>query len=215
MTEEPLPSYAYLLYENERRACEPDVRYCTWDKDGNPIPFCFEHPQSKQCDHNTIPPNVSFMGCYDDPSCDGKFIGKPIMTHSYPPYAYMTDGRCISSNQLCDWLTDKVAISRCIKENDDPAQCRDTTDKELLGCFSEETCGGNLQKPVMKKEQVIVPKKTIIQQEKKKKKNKNKKGTTSIVWFVLIVLLVGFILVTGMVFKKRRSNKHHYRSSRT
>lgn len=69
------PSYAYLLDKGKERVCRKDLAYCTRDEDGNPTPFCFQYPDDEECDQNTIPPNILFMGCYDDPTCGGKPLG--------------------------------------------------------------------------------------------------------------------------------------------
>lgn len=141
---EPDASYAYLLEKNKQRTCQKDIAYCTWDEKGNPIPFCFEYPNDKKCQHNTQPPNILFMGCYDDPTCDGKPVGSPIIRRSTPPYAYTVDGQCRPSSELCYWLTDDIAIPTCAKDAS-VAKCRDVRDNYLIGCYTDETCGGMKQ----------------------------------------------------------------------
>lgn len=139
--EQPEPSYAYLLHNNEERVCNKDIKYCTLDEDGHPIPFCFQYPDSKSCLYNTQPPGILFMGCYDDPTCDGKPIGKIQISSKDPPFAYTIDGKCARSGELCSWLTDKLAVPKCVKEG---VECRDKTTKYLVGCYTEKTCGGNV-----------------------------------------------------------------------
>lgn len=79
------PSYAYLLDKDKERLCRKDLAYCTRDQKGNPIPFCFEYPDDEKCDRNTIPPNILFMGCYDDPTCGGKPLGPTTVKKSAAP----------------------------------------------------------------------------------------------------------------------------------
>ena len=69
------PSYAYLLEKDKQRLCRKDLAYCTRDKDGKPVPFCFKNPDDKSCLYNTLSPNLLFLGCYDDATCGGKPVG--------------------------------------------------------------------------------------------------------------------------------------------
>lgn len=95
-------SYAYLFEKDKAMMlCTRDLKYCTWDETGKPIPYCVRFPDDKKCVPNTIPPNILFMGCYSNSSC----------------------AVCQRSNDLCKWLTDKVAVPRC-SETETIAQCR-------------------------------------------------------------------------------------------
>jgi len=60
--QQPEASYAYLLDKDKERACRKDLNYCTLDKDGKPIPFCFEYPDDEKCVSQSNPSNIVFMG---------------------------------------------------------------------------------------------------------------------------------------------------------
>jgi hypothetical protein len=153
--DEPEPSYAYLLEKNKKRTCKADIRYCTWDEHGNPIPFCFQYPEDKSCLRNTIPPGILFMGCYEDPTCGSHPVGPGVSPHYTPPYAYTLDGKCQPSD-LCEWLTDEVAVPACVNDPS-PEKCRDKTN--LVDCYTEKTCGGKVV-PTKKKpptQDIILP----------------------------------------------------------
>jgi hypothetical protein len=198
--DDPEPSYAYLLHNNEDRVCQEDVDYCTWDENGNPIPLCFQYPKDKRCLYNTRSPNTLFMGCYDDPSCDGKPVGKTKISSKDPPFAYTIDGKCLRSSKLCDWLTDKIVVPKCAQ---DIAKCRDITDDYLIGCYTEETCGGNVMKTTEQIKDPIKPNDQI--EEKTTTKQQNKPLSTKVILLlVFIPILVIVALLLFYYYKKMK-----------
>jgi hypothetical protein len=205
--EEPEPSYAYLLEKNKRRTCNADIRYCTYDEHGNPIPFCFQYPKDKSCVRNTIPPNILFMGCYDDPTCGGHPLGSGLSPHNTPPYAYTQDGKCQPS-VLCDWLTDKIAVPACLKNS------RENCSTTLVGCYTEKTCGGNVVPiTIPKPSSPNVPIKPYNQPPvptQKKKNNKHKLNYTILIvsGSVLAMIVVLLLLFWWKKQKKSRRSSH-------
>lgn len=138
------PSYAYILEKDKQRMCRKDLGYCVRDQEGKPVPFCFEYPDEKECLVNTYPPQYLFMGCYDDATCGGKRLGKVVIDDKNPPYAHTADGKCARSSKLCMWATNRIAVPQCARDQKNIAKCRDIVDDFLLGCYTEETCGGNV-----------------------------------------------------------------------
>ena len=219
---EPEASYAYLLEKDKQRTCQKDLAYCTWDEKGNPIPFCFEYPNDKKCQHNTQSPNILFMGCYDDPTCDGKPVGSTIIRRSTPPYAYTIDGKCRPSAELCSWLTDEIAVPTCAKDAS-VAKCRDVRDNYLLGCYTDETCGG-VKQPLQQQQ----PQYNRVDQTKTDETpieyvvdiadagNDDKKPTSNTKTLIIIVtvLVIVVFLFTSLFFYsyywKRHYKKHNY-----
>ena len=228
---EPEASYAYLLEKDKKRTCQKDLAYCTWDEKGNPIPFCFEYPNDKKCQHNTHPPNILFMGCYDDPTCDGKPVGAPIIRRSTPPYAYTIDGKCRPSSEMCYWLTDEIAVPTCAKDVS-VAKCRDIADNYLLGCYTDETCGG-LKQPQPLQQQPQQIKKEYVDNTRVDQRStdetpkeheyivdiadagngsvsKKKKPETNIALIVALVVIVILLLVILFLYSyyQRKHKKH-------
>lgn len=210
---EPEPSYAYLLEKNKQRTCQKDIAYCTWDEKGNPIPFCFEYPNDKKCQRNTQPPNILFMGCYDDPTCDGKPMGPPIIRRATPPYAYTIDGKCRPSKDLCYWLTDEIAVPTCAKDAS-VAKCRDVMDNYLLGCYTDETCGG------MKQPQQNVDQTTdetsqdydyVVDIADADNDDKEQTSNTKRLIITVTVLAIFVFLFASLLFYLYYQKKHHYK----
>lgn len=200
-------SYAYLLHNNEERLCDKNINYCTWDKNGNPIPFCFQYPNDKKCFYNTKPPNVLFMGCYDDPTCDGKPLGKTKINTKYPPFAYTADGKCVRSSKYCDWITDEIVVPKCVKE--DVETCRDEVDDYLIGCYTEDTCGGNF-KNIVSHVNVENIKMSFAKKQQKKSKTKQKKSSL----LFLLLLIPFFLLFVIMFFYFIKITKYYKRYSK-
>ena len=210
------PSYAYLLDKDKERLCRKDLNYCTWDEDGKPIPFCFEYPKDKRCFYNTNPPNLLFMGCYDDATCGGKPIGKIKISSKDPPYAYTVDGKCARSGKMCDWITDEIAVPRCAKENN-VQKCRDIADNVLIGCYTDETCGGNVlpQKNISKKNgppqqqsSSFVKKEKTTQSTTKKDKNKITLSVPLLVLIIFLPILLTFLsMFSFSVYRVKKRNK--------
>lgn len=218
---EPEPSYAYLLDKDKERLCRKDLNYCTRNKDGKPIPFCFEYPKDKKCFYNTNPPNLSFMGCYDDITCDNKPVGKIKISTKDPPYAYTIDGKCVRSSKLCDWITDDIAVPQCTKENN-VQTCRDAADNFLIGCYTEDTCGGNVFPKVFNnnsdKKSVVnqsLTKKEETQTEEKKK-NKIKISTPVLILIIVVPILLTFVSIFSFYIyrKKKRIKEGQFSLSR-
>lgn len=224
---EPDASYAYLLEKNKQRTCQKDIAYCTWDENGNPIPFCFEYPNDKKCQHNTQPPNILFMGCYDDPTCDGKPVGLPIIRRSTPPYAYTVDGKCRPSGDLCYWLTDDIAVPTCAKDAS-VAKCRDVRDNYLIGCYTEETCGGMKQPQEQpNKKEFVIP---VDNQKPKEQVNviddnvdiadgggnvpvkTKKQNQSNIILIITFVNILFFLFASFMFYSyfRRKHRKHQH-----
>lgn len=207
--EEPEPSYAYLLDKDKERLCRKDLNYCTWDKDGKPIPFCFEYPKDKRCFDNTNPPNLLFMGCYDDTTCDGKPVGKIKISSKDPPYAYTVDGKCVRSSKLCDWITDEIAVPQCAKGSN-VQKCRDAADNLLIGCYTEETCGGNVLPTVFNNNSVVNQSyaKKEETQTKQKKKKKLKLSTPLLILIIVIPILLTFVsMFSFYLYRKKKRSK--------
>jgi hypothetical protein len=221
---EPQPSYAYLLDKDKERLCRKDLNYCTWDENGNPIPFCFEYPNDKRCHYNTNPPNLLFMGCYDDATCGGKPIGKIKISSDKPPYAYTVDGKCVQSGKLCDWITDEIAVPRCAKENN-VQKCRDIADNVLIGCYTEETCGGNVlpQKTMdtttdmgfTQQRSSYVEKETPPQRATTKKKKKNKIRLSLPLLVLIIFIPIVLTLLSLFSFSVYWEKKKKYKPSKS
>lgn len=208
---EPEPSYAYLLDKDKERLCRKDLNYCTWDKKGNPIPFCFQYPKDKKCFYNTNPPNLLFMGCYDDSTCGGKPIGKIKISSKEPPYAYTVDGKCLRSSKLCDWITDEIAVPKCIKEGN-VQKCRDATDNLLIGCYTEETCGGNVipqtyennnNNSASASEYVAPPTST----KKTTTKKKIKLSTPLLILIIVVPILLTFLSMFSLYVYQNKKEK--------
>jgi hypothetical protein len=200
--QQPEASYAYLLEKDTERTCQKDLDYCTWGKDGKPIPFCFEYPNDEKCASSShSDPNILFMGCYDDPACDGKPVGKIKISSKDPPFAYTMDGKCERSGDLCFWLTNDIAVPQCAKENN-TAQCRDKTDNLLIGCYTEETCGGNVMTKIF--DQSSLDMNTSLFQGRqpvpKKTTTITKKKVRTPVLVLLIVLSIVLILISLLAF---------------
>lgn len=219
MEDEPEPSYAYLLDKDKERLCRKDLNYCTWDKDGKPIPFCYEHPKDKRCFYNTNPPNLLFMGCYDDSTCGGKPVGKIKISSKDPPYAYTVDGKCDRSSEMCDWITDEIAVPRCSKENN-VQKCRDAADNLLIGCYTEETCGGNVLPKSYNNNpsgpQSVVGQSYAGKGKQKKQKKKIKLSTPLLILIIVLPILLTFVSMFSFYVygKKKRSQSRQSSSPR-
>lgn len=210
--ENPEPSYAYLVDKDKERLCRKDLNYCTWDKDGKPIPFCFKYPKDKRCFDNTNPPNLLFMGCYDDATCDGKPVGKIIISAKDPPYAYTADGQCVRSSKFCDWITDNIAVPQCAKGTN-VEKCRDVADNLLIGCYTEETCGGNVLPTVLNNSSSQQVNQTYVEKEASQiKQNTNQHIKITTPFLILVILLPIFLTLLSLFFfymyrKKKNSSK--------
>lgn len=211
--ENPEPSYAYLMDKDKERMCRKDLNYCTWDQNGKPIPFCYEYPKDKRCFYNTNPPNLLFMGCYDDATCDGKPVGKIKIGSKDPPYAYTTDGKCVRSSKFCDWITDEIAVPQCAKGTN-VEKCRDVADNLLIGCYTEETCGGNVLPNVYNNNsgsQSVANQSYAKTEEQQKKKQKKKiKLSTPLLILIIVVpilLLTLFSMFSFYVYRRKKSRK--------
>lgn len=196
-------SYAYLFEKNKAMMlCTRDLKYCTLDENGKPIPYCVRFPDDKKCVPNTIPPNILFMGCYSDSSCGGKTIVKSDKDGA--PFAYTRDGRCQRSNDLCKWLTDKVAVPRC-SETETIAQCQNRLQDYLGGCYTENTCGGQASATNNKEGEKNTP-----QPKEEEKTHHNQKKTKKSVIIAVVLLLV--VLILGYFAYRSRSS--HDKTSR-
>lgn len=218
---EPEPSYAYLLEKDKQRTCQKDIAYCTKDEKGNPIPYCFEYPNDKKCQRNTQPPNILFMGCYNDPSCGGEPVGPPIIRHSTPPYAYTIDGKCRPSSDLCYWLTDEIAVPTCAKDAS-VAKCRDVTDNYLLGCYTDETCGGMKQPPKQPEynrvDQTLPEYDHVVyiadaDNDDKEQTSNKKTLIITVTVLAIVVFLFASLLIYSYHQKKHYYKKHHHHRS--
>jgi len=121
-----------------------------------------------------------------------------------PPYAYTMDGKCEKSSKFCDWLTNEIAVPRCAKEGN-TAQCRDKTDNLLIGCYTEETCGGNVVKKVFGSD----VNKSSSQDRKPAQKEipTPKKKLSTHVLIVLPIVLVLMFLFVFYLYRRRKSKK--------
>lgn len=188
---EPEPSYAYLLENEKERKCVLDLEYCTRDKDRQPIPYCNMYPNDKKCYGQHIPPGTSLMGCYDDKTCGGRYIGTP-KTPGEAPYAYTTDGRCERSQELCQW-SGSIPISSC-KSSDDVGACRDSQEKVLHGCFSEKTCNGNVDptkpRPYGSLAPLLLKQLAPVAVAAKKRATVDISSTTLIAMVIFVILII-------------------------
>lgn len=211
------PSYAYILEKDQQlRMCRKDLGYCVRDQEGKPVPFCFEYPNEKGCLVNTYPPQYLFMGCYDDATCGGKRLGKVVIDDKIPPYALTADGKCTRSSKLCMWATNSIAVPQCAKDQKNIAKCRDIADDFLLGCYTEETCGGNVvhtdDSMAGRSSNLSASNKSQAYAVKKPKPPAKKKRT--ILTIVLVFILIS-VVMTAAVFYYHYWNKTPFWKSTT